>query len=884
MATVNQAEGWPFVGRDAAVRELEALLDDPHCGGVILQGPAGVGKTRLADAVLAAAARRGQALGRVVATPAGQTLPYSAIAHLIPAAVLDQPGPVDSIRLFNAVRQLGDGRGRQVVLVDDIVYLDEASLSLATQLHAAEALFLIGTARTEMQIPAAVDALVRAFGLRRVMVGALTAADVAEIAAEVVGQPVDAPTLADLWERSGGNALYLRELLLSALEGGPVTPGPGHAVHLRIDVGRNARLAELVAERVRGVEGDIGTTLALLAVAEPLLITDLERAGLFDHAVDLEQRGLVRVDHAGDSDVVRLSHPLHGEVLRSSMGALAHRREVQRAIELIAGRPSPRRDDPLRIAMWKLDIGLPAEPEALLAGAFVARSAMDLPSTIRLASAARTAKPDASSEYLLAESLFLMGRAEEAEAVAAAALERADIPDHLRLLVVAVRVNNLVWGRCDASAAVEVVQRHTAALAAAGMIGAARIIEASAVVYDGAPGRALDLLGPEPDEPYWLMLGAGARATALNLQGRYDEAVRVSSHAYAVQMAMPDPKAFLDPNTHLLTRGVGLAGLGRFADADALVAGAHAAAAEQRVPFMRSLHATLLGQTSMATGRLRDARLWFTEALNAAAEIDLQPVRRLATAGMASAAGQLGDEASATTLLAALDSMTCGLTYGSTEEAIGRAWALTVLGRRAEGRDVVRTAVARALDRGEHGMAAAALIEAVRLGEVDWDPAVLDDIAAHVDGALAAAWVALARAMGSRNAEALAAAAETLASIGANLVAAEAELAAADALRRVGDQRSVAAATARAGALLTRCQGARTPGAAMVDTVVALSAREREVALLAAEGRTSKEIADVLFLSARTVDNHLQKVYVKLGVSSRNELAAAVRRQLHPGR
>lgn len=52
--------------------------------------------------------------------------------------------------------------------------------------------------------------------------------------------------------------------------------------------------------------------------------------------------------------------------------------------------------------------------------------------------------------------------------------------------------------------------------------------------------------------------------------------------------------------------------------------------------------------------------------------------------------------------------------------------------------------------------------------------------------------------------------------------------------------------------------------------------REREIALLAVEGLTNRAIADKLVLSKRTVENHLQRVYSKFGVSSRVELVNAM--------
>ena len=52
-----------------------------------------------------------------------------------------------------------------------------------------------------------------------------------------------------------------------------------------------------------------------------------------------------------------------------------------------------------------------------------------------------------------------------------------------------------------------------------------------------------------------------------------------------------------------------------------------------------------------------------------------------------------------------------------------------------------------------------------------------------------------------------------------------------------------------------------------------LTAAERRVAALVAAGRTNREVAEQLFLGERTVAGHLTRVYAKLGVRSRTELA-----------
>ena len=72
-----------------------------------------------------------------------------------------------------------------------------------------------------------------------------------------------------------------------------------------------------------------------------------------------------------------------------------------------------------------------------------------------------------------------------------------------------------------------------------------------------------------------------------------------------------------------------------------------------------------------------------------------------------------------------------------------------------------------------------------------------------------------------------------------------------------------------------RATGAK-PRRARLTGLEALTASERRVAELAAQGMTNREIAQALFVTARTVEGHLTRTFQKLDLRSREDLAGAL--------
>jgi ATP/maltotriose-dependent transcriptional regulator MalT len=283
-----------------------------------------------------------------------------------------------------------------------------------------------------------------------------------------------------------------------------------------------------------------------------------------------------------------------------------------------------------------------------------------------------------------------------------------------------------------------------------------------------------------------------------------------------------------------------------------------------------------LARCALVQGRAATARRWADRATTAIEAHRFEGLRPITAAFRAAAHGLRGDAAASAAAADEVDGLSPGFGAFAFELPLGRAWALVAGGDTRSARDLLLTAAEVAERSGFVPTAAWLLHDAIRLGAADGVAARLAALTAATDSGLVHLRAEHAAALLADDGDRLVMAGERFGAIGAVLLAAEAAAQAADASRRRGDERRAVVLDTVSDTLAARCEGAKTPVLVRAGAVAALSERERGVAVLAASGLSSRQIADQLALSVRTVDNHLGRIYAKLGVSSRGALADAL--------
>jgi DNA-binding CsgD family transcriptional regulator len=346
----------------------------------------------------------------------------------------------------------------------------------------------------------------------------------------------------------------------------------------------------------------------------------------------------------------------------------------------------------------------------------------------------------------------------------------------------------------------------------------------------------------------------------------------MSHTAFAEHVALGEHTALPGPGVHVLFELSGLIEAGRLSKATRLATRAYDALQPGAPPAGPMWVTFGLGRCALLTGKCRTARRWLGEAAGRCHDANLLP---LILSLLATAAAWMDDHQAASAAAAEMNTSR-GSSFVAFDQVLGQAWTAVTAGEAQTAIKLLLDGAREAGGAGHRFIEAWLLHDAARLGHAPRVTARLTALSQVCEGALVAAWAAHARAAAEGRADSLVAVTDQFEEMGALLFAAEAAMEACHAHQRHGAPRAAAALRARAATLVEQCEDPRTPALVTADAVVPLTRREREIAELAARAVPSKEIARRLGLSVRTVNNHLQRVYTKLGVSSRIDLDEAL--------
>ena len=915
-----------LLGREIEVEEIARFLDSVPLGPValLLEGDAGIGKTTLwQEAISRALARSycvlscrpgeseaqlafaglGDLLDEVL-EPASRDLPTPqrrALDIALLRAESEGPAPLPqavSLGVLGVLRALACS-GPVVIAVDDVQWLDRSSastLEFVLRRLRGEAIALVLARRgVEAEAPLGLDRAFADDSVRRLPVGPPSGEALERIVVERLGVALGAPTLRQIEAASGGNPYFALELARS-LAARKVPLGPGEP--LPVPGSLRTLLGERLANLDRPAHEAVLTTAALARPTVALVEASLRSsdaaaalAGAVDAAV-LEIEG----------ERLRFTHPLIASVVYADASA-AQRRAVhariadvveeseERARHLALGSNGPDADVALSLDQAARSVrarGAPGDAAELY------EEAWRLTPPLETDDAARRAVDAAECHFeggdfgrvrALLEEVTETQSSERARALAflgwvrahqegfgvgvdifRAALEAVgpDIPQRIEvergLAWSLHNLGDLHAAEIHSRAALEMAERlrepsvlaralanmafHEAVTGSADPLS--RIESALALDY---PGEWLTALG----RPRWI------HAMILQWRGDLEPATAALDEMYREAVDRGDEHSL--PYIYFYLARLELL-RGRFESASAYAQRQYEAAVETGQESERPFGLTLKALVDAHLGRVEAAREASDEGMPLALRLGVVPAYLELRAARGFLELSLGSYEEAHRFLGSLREEVAKAGFG--EPALFRFHgdaieALVGLGKLEEAASLI----GELEERGETLQHRWARVIAARCRGV----------LAAASGDLPDAFAALERAF------------ELHEGLGQPLELARTHLV-TGAIRRRNRQKRAARDSLQAaldsfeelGARLwaerARAELARIGGRAPVAD--ALTPTERRVAELVAAGGTYREVADALFISPKTVQWNLSKIYRKLGIRSRAQLAATL--------
>jgi DNA-binding CsgD family transcriptional regulator len=911
------------VGRESELVRIRGFFDEEHAPLALwLEGAAGIGKTTLWRAGMELARERDFHVLACQPTAAETTFSFAALGDLLTNDFADLfpelPGP--QRRALEVALALASGEGPGVgehfiglaflsslqilaaqqsvlVAVDDVQWLDRPSAAVlqfaARRLTNADIKLLVAARLREDARPLQLERDL-AQNLLRVDVGPLSLGALHRLVLSRLGEPLSRPTLHKVHDVSGGNPFYALEIARFLMERGstlrPAEPLP---------IPRT--LEELVRVRLDRLPATVRHLLeaaALLAEPTPIALTAAASEP------ELEADALDRALGAGvielEGDRVRFTHPLLATAVVSEVGPQRLRQVHARLAQIVI--------DPEERARH---LALATEgPDAEVAGSLeqaaqraARRGAPAVAAELAELAAQRTPTGDHEARWrrLIEAGLRYATAGDLPRARALLEPLTDEIPPGPRRAEVLLNLADFCWD--DAGAAIELAERALAEVgsddscrARIHMVLSSRALEAEARSALGHSRAAHEDAGRAADEELTLL----ALVNLVHVEVCVGEMTPGLLDRALARVSMDGTRHGRIPHfesPHFVL-GLALLGLNRFEEAKALFDRARVDSLEQGVPFAAACADEFLAEVECRLGTWHAAALHASECSELYQQLgtENQPQQLYATALVDAHLGNV-DEARTAAERGAVIATEVGQEFW----AIANRWVLgflelsldnparaieylqppararvTSLWHMPSNYDFLETAIEAFVAVGDLDAAAVlldALQDRARRMDSPWERAtrarcrgLLRSAQGDHDGARAAFDEALREHEQlnvpfdrARTLHALGVLQRRLKQRRAARVSLEAALA-------VFEELGALLWIEKARTELKRIAGRTPAGDALTPT-------ERRVAELVAEGHPNKEIAAMLFVTVKTVEANLTRIYAKLGVRSRTELA-----------
>ncbi|SDZ42912.1 helix-turn-helix transcriptional regulator [Herbiconiux ginsengi] len=834
---------------------------------VVVGGAPGVGRTAFVDALVAAIDAE-RTVHVVRGDPDLSAVSLGALAPVLSA--LPAGGESNAIVEFHRAVN----RPEAVVVVDDAEHLDLTTLGVLEQVARAGVAAMVVARATKpaadgQNLPAA--RLIRHASIQ-IELPSLGRADACAMVKDRLGTSIGAAAADEMVRLASGSTRTLSELIEASVGICDLADDSG-AWNERWPAVSEGLIASLPANPLVA-SPPVLDVVTLLAVVGELPVEQAGTSGVSERGAQrAEAAGFVVARVRDGRAWVELAHPLYRSVLLPTVSDYAQDGFRAAGIDMLDGYPEHR----VRRALLQLKVGHALAPQPLIDLAHRELSERRYTTAITLGEhASRAAGADAAlraaGEYVAAQALSQIGRAREASehfaAAWAAVNSEGEVADRTFIAALAqAEGNHLAFRELRPDVA---VSRGESVLHRLDERDRA-LLESDLAKWRLMSGQGiplgveqLALLGPveTPGDLNLLIMTATLQTMGGNLTLAGEAVARGLAECDRFREVLPNARDLLELSEVLV-----LSFTSRFTEART-AARRNLARAERSNPSARGIWKVVLAIIELHGGS--PARAWklITEGRRDLVWCDIAGLLPTADALSAAVAARTGRFAIARSWLDQLAAAEIVDPKAEVYAALARAWVSAASGRPGFAIRSMGPALHKAVDGGHLYLAALVAYEAVRIEPVVGATVMLPHLLAARHAfplAESHARAVIARYDVLPIAKELAEAGLLGPAIDAARWAADnsnGDLVRASLAHRLADSWTV-----RAGVAMSNRRSAQ-------PRVTPLTDREWQLACGAAAHRTSAELASEFGISVRTVDNHLARIYRKLGITGRRELSA----------